>query len=233
MTKTFQQLWEGEKPSEDMLTFTDKLIHELEISIGMTKTVEGHSYLIRDVGDIVMMKMYEPSVQLAQSLIAHNVLPSAEEIKTIIRRTKMLILYWYAQKWLPSLKDFKDLPTLKERSESESFALEMKKILEGGKPPVDITSFMDSYMEITQTMSGFSGRGGFSFMHGAGNISQPMSPAAKTDKFVRGAAAKLAKDVWGLEEAETDEECNRIYRECTGLMMYWTMKGWVTVPSPN
>jgi hypothetical protein len=199
----------------------------------MTKIIQGQSYVIRDVGDILMVKLYEPSVQLPQRLISHKDVLSIGEIKTTIRRTKTLILYWYAKKWLPPLKDFKNLPSLKERSESEDFALETKKILEGGKPPADIISFMDSYMEITQTMSGFSGAIAFSFVHGAGNMSQPMSPAEKTDKFVRGAAAKLAKDVWGLEEAETDEECNRIYRECTGLLMYWTMKGWVTVPDSN
>lgn len=72
-----------------------------------------------------------------------------------------------------------------------------------------------------------------SFMHGAGNITQTISPVEKAIKYIQGAAAKLAKDLWGLEYAETDQDCDRIYRECNGLLIYWTMKEWISVLDPS
>ena len=41
MTETFQRLWEGEKPSEDILNLTDQLMNEVDFSIGMTKIIQG------------------------------------------------------------------------------------------------------------------------------------------------------------------------------------------------
>jgi hypothetical protein len=70
------------------------------------------------------------------------------------------------------------------------------------------------------------------FVHGAGNISPLSSPIYKIIKYMRAGGAKLAKDLWGLEEAETQQERDHIYRECMDLVQFWTMKGWLSIISP-
>jgi hypothetical protein len=233
LTKTLQQLWEGEKPSEALLTLTDELMHDFEFQIGQTVNYEGKPFIIRDIGDAIRIKIRAISKSLLHHILKKPT--GQEEEMTNISRIKMLIPYWYALKWLPPLKDYAHLLPVEKRPESESYIIESqesKMYLEGRKPPEEIISRIDNYMKcIHIPIPG--GPIAFLHLHGAGKITGSMSPVEKVSKFIQGGGAKLGKEFWGLEWAQTNQERDRIYRECIGLAYYWTLKEWNTIPNPS
>jgi hypothetical protein len=71
------------------------------------------------------------------------------------------------------------------------------------------------------------------FLHGGGKITYSMSPVEKITRYIQATGAKLGKELWGLEYAQTSQEADRIYEESIGLMWYWTLKQWITFPKPS
>ena len=156
-----------------------------------------------------------------------------EEDLRILSRVKFLIPYWYAREWLPPLGDYSHLSPLETRPKTETYLIEeqeAKMYLEGRKPPMEILSFVERYIDNTHVPSNSADM--MTFVHGAGNISPSSSPVDKVNKYIQAGGAKLAKDLWGLEYVESNQERERMYRECSGLVLFWTMKGWLSIISP-
>jgi hypothetical protein len=259
MTKTLQPLLKGEKPSEEILSFFDKHTDKIQIPIGERFIVKEPSEEIRSFFDKIMDKfqipnhlmtnrrLFKPS-DVGEALNLKFILMVPRLMKYILKRktlwlgdiriftlVKNLIPYWYARKWLPPLRDYSNITFLETRPESETYIIEgqeAKMYLKGCKPPKEILSFVENYIDGIHVPNGDESPFMMSFVHGAGIISPSSSPVEKVYKYMQAGSAKLAKDLWGLEEVETQQERVRMYRECSDLVQFWTMKGWLSIISP-
>ncbi|MHA1521125.1 MAG: hypothetical protein ACTSRK_13155 [Promethearchaeota archaeon] len=246
MIPNLTQLLAGEKPNATQLGIVEK---ELQIDFivmplptrititpnshgvtsfhHLTNNQEPKSGKIHSIPSIVNwieLRLHMIKIPVGRMLAEKKAI--TKEDFPILEYIPMLVMYWYAKKWLPpyTANDKIIRHISASRTTPDQWLLGYKPDQETLDIAQNIMHYTASIglMEKSNTMTVFS--------FGAGKIDPEASPPQKIKSLIHTAGMKVAKSCYGLEGCDSDKEFRSIILEGSSLVMYWTMKGWLEFP---
>ncbi|MHA1518817.1 MAG: leucine-rich repeat protein [Promethearchaeota archaeon] len=229
-----QQLMGGKKPSQQILDLVQQKIERQHFPIRQQTKIRlkfgtgpTHEDMVnfQHVGEAMEAKLHVCSLIVTPKILNCSMIPQEDPQ---LNKMKNLILYWYAQRWLPPITDYVQL------MEEEGMAIigqpntshpgwesmDFDKACRGLRPPLSRLGNISSYLQMTRTM-------------GMGPITGQGSPVLGTIQNIKKAGIRLVKIEGILEEAQNEQETHQAYMVGIGLAIYWVMKHWIHIPIPG
>ncbi|MCF2141212.1 MAG: hypothetical protein K9W44_14225 [Candidatus Lokiarchaeota archaeon] len=221
--KTFEELLQGERPSSAQTKTVERIIQDLfKISIPSTVEIYGAFFRINNIVQLVEIIINIIKIPIGRMLA--NVPFLNEQHAHILPHIPILVMYWYARNWLqPYSANDVYIQGAEENSKKP------EKWLLGYKPDENTLGIAEMMMDFGSF--GFMGGSMQMFSSGGGFMNPNISLPQKYWKLLLSAGSKIANDVLSYKKYNSNRDFRNIQAEGVGLVLYWTMKGWLKFPS--
>ena len=223
----FTSIWKGEKPPQYMLDLTNQFMKKSVFSLNTIIDYAGNKLPVRNVSELVNTKSFMVAVKTyGKYWENHEKDPgfnlSQEQMAKDIPNMIKIIPYWLVKGWIEPMQDPKEALQGKQGDLMTHWAM-------GNKPQQEVLNSLKEYLGMMKLTTGLGGNVKV-ITHGAGDVSEATDKPALLQRYLQGLGAKLAKDAFNLEMIQNEKDAQQLKLNCLGLIMFWTLKGWIEYP---